>query len=145
MIKLRERRIRAIIRKMIKEEAWVPGRWMPRQGEPVDRDDLDDLGENDSELNEKVDFTKQEFKKAKLDSFQDTDPGFHDYLLNNYSKEELASAAYAYKVGSGLLGGLKRKVPIVAFEKSSEPLVYWDDNRPKMVNMGALGQKIRSL
>jgi len=34
------------------EEAWVPGRWMPGEGEPVSRDDAERLGEADDDLEE---------------------------------------------------------------------------------------------
>jgi hypothetical protein len=42
------------VRKMIREalmgeEAWVPGRWMPGEGEPVDAEDQEKLGEVDED------------------------------------------------------------------------------------------------
>ena len=37
--------LRKIIRESLEEQGWVPGRWMPTTGEPVDREDLERLGQ----------------------------------------------------------------------------------------------------
>ena len=36
--------LRKLIREAIEEQGWVPGRWMPTSGSPVDDEDLDRLG-----------------------------------------------------------------------------------------------------
>jgi len=36
--------LRKIIREALEEQGWVPGRWYPGTGEPVDREELGDLG-----------------------------------------------------------------------------------------------------
>jgi len=42
--------IRKIIREaLMGEEAWVPGRWMPGEGEPVDAEDQEKMGEVDED------------------------------------------------------------------------------------------------
>lgn len=45
--------LRRIIREaLVKEQGWVPGRWMPSYGDPVSRDDADRLGDSLGELDE---------------------------------------------------------------------------------------------
>ena len=43
-MKLTVAQLRRIIREALEEQGWVPGRWMPGTGEPVDREDLERLG-----------------------------------------------------------------------------------------------------
>lgn len=43
-MKVTIKQLRRLIREAIEEQGWVPGRWMPTTGEPVDDEDLDRLG-----------------------------------------------------------------------------------------------------
>lgn len=43
-MKLRLLELRKIIRKIIEEEAWMPGRWMGSANDPLDTEELEMLG-----------------------------------------------------------------------------------------------------
>jgi hypothetical protein len=43
-MKISVRQLRRIIREALEEHGWVPGRWYPSSGEPVDDEDLDRMG-----------------------------------------------------------------------------------------------------
>lgn len=43
-MKITVKHLRKLIRETLEEQGWVPGRWMPTMGEPVDDEDLDRLG-----------------------------------------------------------------------------------------------------
>lgn len=43
-MKITVRQLRRLIRETLEEQGWLPGRWYPGSGEPVDDDDLDLLG-----------------------------------------------------------------------------------------------------
>ena len=43
-MKITVKQLRKIIQEALEEQGWVPGRWYPGSGEPVDGDDLDRLG-----------------------------------------------------------------------------------------------------
>jgi len=43
-MKIRLSHLRKIIRETLEEQGWVPGRWYPGAGEPVDRGELEKLG-----------------------------------------------------------------------------------------------------
>jgi hypothetical protein len=43
-MKLRLLELRKIIRKIIEEEAWMPGRWMGSANDPLDAEELEMLG-----------------------------------------------------------------------------------------------------
>lgn len=43
-MKISVRQLRRIIREALEEQGWVPGRWYPGSGEPVDAEDLDRMG-----------------------------------------------------------------------------------------------------
>lgn len=54
-MKIRVDELRDLIRTVLNEEAWVPGRWFPESGEPVDPDDVElmssgGLGDEDDEV-----------------------------------------------------------------------------------------------
>jgi hypothetical protein len=43
-MKIRLGDLRRIIREALEEQGWVPGRWYPGDGEPVDREEVGKLG-----------------------------------------------------------------------------------------------------
>jgi hypothetical protein len=43
-MKLTIAQLRTIIREALEEQGWLPGHWMPGEGEPVDDEDLERLG-----------------------------------------------------------------------------------------------------
>ena len=49
-MKVRLGLLREFLREALLEQAWVPGRWDPRSGEPVDADDLQAMGETDDRM-----------------------------------------------------------------------------------------------
>lgn len=44
LMKIRTPQIREIIREELEEQGWVPGRWYPSKGEPIDPDEVDLMG-----------------------------------------------------------------------------------------------------
>ena len=44
-MKIRLSHLRRIIREVLEEQSWVPGRWYPGDGEPVDKDDIELMGQ----------------------------------------------------------------------------------------------------
>lgn len=44
-MRIRISELRRIIRSVLSEQGWVPGRWYPGKGEPLDRDEASMLGD----------------------------------------------------------------------------------------------------
>lgn len=44
-MKIRMSELRRIIREALNEQGWLPGRWYPASGEPLDRDEVSMLGD----------------------------------------------------------------------------------------------------
>lgn len=57
---IRLSKLRSLIREALEEQGWVPGRWYPGEGEPIDPDEISlmgtgGLGKEDEELDEEKD------------------------------------------------------------------------------------------
>ena len=89
------------------EEAWVPGRWMPGEGEPVSHDDADRLGEGDDDDLDETDLRMMGDGKGPGDDAVD-DLKIADHLRGDGEKRSLGDPP-AETVGEALLRRELRK------------------------------------
>lgn len=144
-MKIRLSQLRRIIRETIEEQGWVPGRWNPTQGEPVDREELDLLGtlgleDEDSEINEEASLTTKGLVGVDWETIAKRFPEFARQVKNAY-KGDLKRASFAVSK-QGFLG-MGKSVPLVAFDSPSMPVVYWDDDVLKTNSSVSLGDAVR--
>lgn len=129
-MKIRLSQLRRIIRETLDEQGWVPGRWYPGDGEPVDSDDIElmDAGglgrENpeDEDLNE-ASLTTKGLRKATYDEIRKRYPEFLEALMNRVGGD-VARASFAISPQGPFGMG---KIPLMAPVRVSDPVVYWDD------------------
>jgi hypothetical protein len=146
-MKIRMSSLRRIIRETLEEQGWVPGRWYPGDGEPVSDEEVELMGTGGlGHKDEEDDLTEaalavKGLRKSSLDEFESKHPKFAQYLKSVY-KDKLGGASFALSP-QGMMG-IGGKVPVVAFQSYSDPVVYWEGG-PKFNSSVSLANAIRDL
>ena len=63
-MKITVKQLRRIIREALEEQGWVPGKWYPGSGEPVDDEDLDRMGHGGFRSEEALEEDDEELEEA---------------------------------------------------------------------------------
>lgn len=147
-MKIRLSHLRKLIRETIEEQGWVPGRWYPGDGEPVDPDDVKLMGtgglgdelEEEEGINE-ANLTVKRLKKSDYASVQKMFPKFIRRLVDKFGDEYVTSSSFAVSP-QGLMG--VGKVPLMAPQNVNDPIVYWEDESLKYNSSISLADAMRS-
>lgn len=138
-MRIRLSHLRRIIRESLEEQGWAPGRWFPSEGEPLDAEELEDLGEAESEeLVEGVSLTTSNLESVDWATIEKRFPEFARQVKNAY-KADLKGASFALSKQ----GFFAKRVPLVAFDSRNMPVLYWDGGEVKSNNSASLGDAAR--
>lgn len=132
-MKIRLSHLRRLIRETLEEQGWVPGRWYPGDGEPVDPDDVElmntgGLGHEGSPQDEEeglneASLTTKGLRKATYDEIHKRYPEFIEALVDR-GGADVTRASFAISPQGPFGMG---KIPLMAPARDSDPVVYWDD------------------
>ena len=150
-MKVRLSHLRGIIRETLEEQGWVPGRWNPTSGEPVDPEDVDKMStggmdgpgdetEFDLELHE-ASLTAAKLRRATFQEVAKKFPRFVEALTNRAGVDP-ASVAFAFS-SQGMMG-LGGTVPLAATDRPSDPVYYWESNMLKYNSSMSLADAVRN-
>lgn len=83
-------KLRSIIRETLKEQGWVPGRWYPGTGQPINRDEIDLMGSGGLGASA---FHAGEFEEENLE--EDEDEHVKESFLSEKKKKGLWANIWA--------------------------------------------------
>jgi len=106
-VKIKISALRRIIKECLNkqrlsEEAWVPGRYYPSEGEPLDASDASRLGDNLGEMDEEMD---EELDEVDLDPSNNPGRPADAYDFLGMHPKATAAMSHPYADGSGYSSG----------------------------------------
>jgi len=134
-MKISVRQLRMLIREVVAQEAGVPGKWFPYDGETVDPDEIELMGSgglgrkkkvnrrsvDESALREGADLSGKKLKASSAEEFSKKYEDFFAMLSSKHGRD--INDAYFVVSKTGFMS---RDIPMVALQNTSMPVMYWD-------------------
>ncbi len=148
-MKLRMSQLRKMVRDALNEEAALPGKWFPYDGESVDPDEIELMGtgglgrrskkvQSEQVLRE-ADLAGEKLKLSSMEEFKKKFPDFHRIISVKY-RSVVKDSIFVVNGGGFFSKGTPMFLP-----PDQDMLVYWEDGREKYATGTALIDKVYRL